>query len=90
MFDFWFSFHEFSVLIFLFLRYVMGSTAYILSGVADVTFRTERYTSTNTDGGVYSPSIPPSLTKHRHQHLLKLVMLTNIFRKRHLWKILYF
>lgn len=41
MFDFWFSFHEFSVLIFLFLRYVMGSTAYILSGVADVTFRTE-------------------------------------------------
>lgn len=44
MFDFWFSFHEFSVLIFLFLRYVMGSTAYILSGVADVTFRTERYT----------------------------------------------
>lgn len=49
---FWFSFHEFSVLLFLFLRYVMGSTAYILSGVADVTFRTERYTSTNT---VYLP-----------------------------------
>lgn len=59
MFDFWFSFHEFSVLIFLFLRYVMGSTAYILSGVADVTFRTERYTSTNTDGGYTLPVYLP-------------------------------